>query len=87
MRYLVKLNRNRYFFPSTIFDLAKIAEKISFEVDNAELILSRFRDKSGIGRNLSIEVLEFFDKIGFTHRLETGRFIKKPAKEVFRNYL
>ena len=87
MRYLVKLNRNRYFFPSTIFDLAKIAEKISFEVDNAELILSRFRDKSGIGRNLSIEVLEFFDKIGFTHRLETGRFIKKPAKEVFSNYL
>ena len=24
MRYLVKINRNRYFFPSTIFDLAKI---------------------------------------------------------------
>ena len=53
------------------------------EVENGELNLTSFRNVSGIGRNLSIEVLEFFDKVGFTKRLAEGRFIIKPAKKAF----
>ncbi len=38
---------------------------------------------SGIGRNLAIEVLEFFDKARFTRRSAAGRTVLKPAAEVF----
>ena len=42
-----------------------------------------YRDKAGIGRNLTIEVLEYFDKQGFTWRDGDVRYIRKPAVEVF----
>ena len=34
-----------------------------------------FRDRSGIGRNLTVEVLEFFDNSGVTTRLGDARRI------------
>ena len=86
MKYLTKINQARYFFPSTIRSLANLAEKLTLEVENGELNLTSFRNVSGIGRNLSIEVLEFFDKVGFTKRLGEGRFIIKPAKKAFPYY-
>ena len=86
MKYLTKINQTRYFFPSTILSLANLCEKLSLEVENGELNLTSFRNVSGIGRNLSIEVLEFFDKVGFTKRLGERRFIIKPAKKAFPYY-
>ena len=86
MKYLTKINQTRYFFPSTILSLANLCEKLSLEVENGELTLASFRNVSGIGRNLSIEVLEFFDKVGFTKRLGERRFIIKPAKKAFPYY-
>ena len=83
MKYLTKINQTRYFFPSTVRSLANLSEKLSLEVENGELNLTSFRNVSGIGRNLSIEVLEFFDKVGFTKRFGERRFIIKPAKKAF----
>jgi selenocysteine-specific elongation factor len=34
-----------------------------------------FKNESGIGRNLAVEVLEYFDKIGYTLRKDSGRVI------------
>lgn len=34
-----------------------------------------FKNECGIGRNLAVEVLEYFDKIGYTLRKESGRVI------------
>jgi hypothetical protein len=41
-----------------------------------------FRDKTGIGRNLCIEVLEHFDGCGYTLRKENVRVIRKPWSDV-----
>ena len=35
---------------------------------------------AGIGRNLCIEILEYFDSIGFTKRNENQRTILNPEK-------
>ena len=45
--------------------------------------MRQFRDATGIGRNLAIEVLEYFDRVGFTRRSHEGRRILKPAAELF----
>ena len=39
------------------------------------LTAAAFRDRSGIGRNLAIEVLEYFDRIKFTRRVGDARVI------------
>ena len=45
--------------------------------------VKEFRDRSGIGRNLAIEILEFFDKSGFTWRGGDTRKVLKSVFEVF----
>ena len=63
--------------------LANIAEALAAEADNNEFNPSAYRDRSGIGRNLTIEVLEFFDKTGFTRRTKQGRRIDASAQDIF----
>ena len=79
---LIRLTEKRYFSSSTILELAKILEGIIDKNNNGYLNLKKFRDESGMGRNLAIEVLDFFDKAGFTQLGKEGRFIKRPVSEV-----
>ena len=81
--WLIKVTTTRYFHPSAVLKLAEIAEALAVENDCGEFTPSSYRDRSGIGRNLTIEVLEFFDKTGFTRRTKTGRQIKTGAREIF----
>ena len=41
-----------------------------------------FSQHTKISRNLSIEILEYFDEIGFTKRFDEGRVILKPFKNL-----
>ena len=38
-----------------------------------------FRDASGIGRNVTIELLEYFDRVGLTRRVGNVRFLRRSA--------
>jgi len=59
---------NRFFHPEAIIRLALIVESLAAE--NADGFDARqFRDASQIGRNLSIEVLEYFDTQRLTRRV------------------
>ena len=44
---------------------------------------SQFRDGTGMGRNLAIEILEFFDKSGLTWRDGDTRKLVKSVTEIF----
>jgi selenocysteine-specific elongation factor len=73
--------RNRFFPPDAVRGLAAIAEDLADE--NGAFDAAGYRDRSGIGRNLTIEVLEYFNKTGFTGRKGPGRIVRRPAAEVF----
>ena len=44
---------------------------------------AQFRDASGAGRNLSIEILEFFDRVKFTRRLGDARLLQCAPRDIF----
>ena len=78
---VVRVSRNRFFLPETLLRLGEIAEQAA---DGEGMITaSAFRDASKIGRNLTIEVLEFFDKVKFTRRVGDGHELMRPAAEAF----
>jgi len=81
--WLIRVAGNRYFTPEVVLALANIAEILAAEADDGEFDPRSYRDRSGIGRNLTIEVLEFFDKAGLTRRTDQGRRINTPAQEIF----
>ena len=81
--YVVRVAKNRYFPPPALAELAGLAEMLAGRAGDGVFTAASFRDASGIGRNLSIEVLEFFDRAGFTHRGGDGRRILVAATDAF----
>ncbi len=73
---------NRYFPPAAVLELAETAERLCRE-DDGRLSVTAFRDLTGIGRNLTIDLLEFFDKVGFSRRDGEHRQILASARQVF----
>ena len=83
MGLVVRVADNRYFSPDAVMELSEIAEALALEATEGLITAAAFRDESGIGRNLAIQVLEFFDKAGLTRRIGDARKVMKPAAEVF----
>jgi len=80
---ITRISKNRFSTPSSIQTLAGIAVQLVNDTTDARFSVREFRDASGIGRNLVIEILEFFDQQRFTHRHGDKREVLKPAEELF----
>lgn len=81
---LIKVAENRYYLPETIMTLAGFIEQlIEAESVDAGFSVIQFRDASGIGRNLCIEILEYFDSVGFTRRDGNSRFVRTNKENIF----
>ena len=74
---------NRFFLPETITRLADLAAALAAESPQCSFTAAAFKDRSGIGRNLTIEVLEYLDGIGVTRRVGEARVILRSAAELF----
>lgn len=70
---LVRPVKNRFFVPAAIDELkAKLHEAAG---QAGQFSVQQYRDATGIGRNLSIEILEYFDRQGVTRRVGDVRQI------------
>ncbi len=80
--WLHKVAANRYFPPETVLELAELAERLCAQ-NNDQLSVTAFRDLTGIGRNLTIDLFEFFDKVGFSRREGEHRRLLATAQQIF----
>jgi selenocysteine-specific elongation factor len=74
---------NRFFLPDTLRELAALAAALADESPDGSFTAVAFKDRSGIGRNVTIEVLEYLDRIGATRRVGDARNIARDAAELF----
>ena len=79
---VVKIADNRFYTPATLAKLAATANELMTASEGHGFSVIDFRDKTGVGRNLCIEVLEHFDGCGYTLRKENVRVIRKPWSDV-----
>ena len=71
-----RVSPNRYFLNPRLRAMADIALDLQ-----ESFTVRQFRDASGMGRNVVIEVLEHFDRKGFTRRQgDTRRVVGDPAQ-------
>jgi selenocysteine-specific elongation factor len=80
---VVRVADNRYFLPETILALARIAEEMAAGLPEGNFSAGAYNKRSGLGRNLAIILLEFFDKRGFSRRTEDGRVLIASAEQIF----
>ena len=62
---LVHPVKNRFFEPKTIAGLVELTQSVA---SGGPFTVQQYRDASGMGRNLCIELLEHFDQKGLTRR-------------------
>jgi selenocysteine-specific elongation factor len=78
-----QVSKNRFLVPDALLELADAAEALALEVGEAGFGAAAFRDRAKIGRNLAIEILEYFDRQGLTWRSGDTRKLRKPVEQVF----
>lgn len=70
-----RISNTRYLTQGQLADLRRLAEETATKA-GGPLDVRAFRDATAIGRNMAIEVLEYFDKLGYTARRGETREIK-----------
>ncbi len=70
---VLRVSKSRFYLPSYLKNLQAIAEDLA---QGQRLTAAAFRDRAGIGRNLTIEVLEYFDRIRWTRRVGDAHIIR-----------
>ena len=70
---LFKLSDRRYALPAQLWDLSN--EVIAQSDANEAISVIALKKRWGLGRNLTVEILEFFDSIRFTQRRGDVRIV------------
>jgi selenocysteine-specific elongation factor len=79
---LAHVSGNRFFTLGRLRQLAIVAEQLAHNTEDGAFSAAAFRDASGIGRNVTIELLEYFDRVGLTRRLGNVRKLRRSASAV-----
>ncbi len=79
----VRVSKTRFYLPTALRALADIAAEAAAARPDRLLTAAAFRDASGIGRNVSIEILEFFDKVKFTRRKGDAHELLRTPSDAF----
>ena len=77
--FLVRPVANRYFLPAGVERLRELVTETAQRSDAQGFGVADFRDSCGIGRNLCIEILEYFDRTGVTQRIGDRRKLRNPG--------
>jgi selenocysteine-specific elongation factor len=79
---LLRVAPNRFYPPAHVVALGDVATALAGESEDGTFSAKAFNQRSGIGRNLTIQALEYLDKIGVTRRVGELRHVVRPAADV-----
>jgi selenocysteine-specific elongation factor len=71
--------RDLFYHPDTVRELAGLVASLALE-QGGVLGASAFRDASGLGRKRAIQILEFFDRVGYTRFQRDLRFVRADSR-------
>jgi selenocysteine-specific elongation factor len=74
---VMRVPPDRFYPRATLATLAATAQAVARASPNGMFTAAQYRDATGIGRGLAIEILEFLDTLGITQRLGDARKLRK----------
>jgi selenocysteine-specific elongation factor len=80
---VLQIAENRFFPPEAAAELASAARDLAQGREDGLFSAAEFRDRTGIGRNITIRVLEYFDRCGLTQRAGERRRVVRPPEQLF----
>ena len=73
----MNVTADRFYPRATLATLAAIAQATAQAQPNGQFTAAQYRDATGVGRSLAIEILEFLDTLGITQRIGDARKMRK----------
>jgi len=80
---VARVARNRYVPLERVRRCAREAESLAQDCGDCGFTAGQYKARAGVGRNFAIDLLEYFDRQGFTERVGEARRIVRPCAEVF----
>jgi selenocysteine-specific elongation factor len=74
---VMRVAGDRFYPRSTLATLAAVAQATAEAQANRQFTAAQYRDATGVGRSLAIEILEFLDSLGITQRVGDTRKMRK----------
>ncbi len=74
---VVRVGTERFYPRATLAQLAAIAQAMAQAAPGGQFTPAQFRDASGLGRSLAMEILECLDRLGITQRMGDTRKMRK----------
>ncbi len=74
---VIRVGTGRFYPRATLAQLAAIAQVVAKAAPDGQFTPAQFRDRTGIGRSLAMEILECLDRLGITQRLGDVRKMRK----------
>jgi len=66
-----------FYAPEIVAELARVAADVA--AADGQLEVTHYRDRIGIGRKRAIQILEFFDRVGYTRRQRDARVLRSDS--------
>ncbi|MEQ8662115.1 MAG: SelB C-terminal domain-containing protein, partial [Gammaproteobacteria bacterium] len=76
---VVRVSPRRYFLPASMAFFETVVRDLARAQAGGAFSVADFRDRTGIGRNAVVEILEYFDRIGLTRRDGQVRKLIRPG--------
>ncbi|MEC9482258.1 MAG: SelB C-terminal domain-containing protein, partial [Halomonas sp.] len=70
-----QVRKDHFFLAAAIHEMAAIVQDLADTGGAARA--AEFRDRIGTGRKLAIQILEFFDRLGFTRRIRDDHVVRR----------
>jgi selenocysteine-specific elongation factor len=74
---VMRIAGDRFYPRATVAALASVAQTTAQSQANGLFTAAQYRDATGLGRSLAIEILEFLDSLGITQRMGDARKMRK----------
>ena len=74
---VIRVATDRFYPRATLAQLAAIAQVAASAAPDGQFTPAQYRDRTGIGRGLAMEILECLDRLGITQRLGDVRKMRK----------
>ena len=72
--------KDLFYAPARMDELASLIAELAGKHSKAEVEAAAFRDATGLGRKRAIQILEFFDRIGYTRRVRDAHLLRPDVK-------
>ena len=80
---MVMVAKNRYLPTAYVARLGYVAESLAVSTAAGMFTVAEYCEQTQTGRNFAIDLLEHFDRLGFTERTGNNRRIRRSAATVF----